>query len=268
MYYGNAGASNQQASPISGVWSDNYIGVWHLQQSGNGTSGEFVDSLGTNNLQGGNGTANQVPTQTAGQVSFGQSFDGSNDWITKITSVSGLSNLNTSKTLSLWYKVTSNPGSEKVLISLQDGTLDSNGDQLEFQNGTTFRISTANPSTIISTPDPAANVWHKVDWTYNGTTNRLYIDGSQVNTSGTSPQTQAIAVIVFGNYYLSGAGATPYGGLLDEVRIASSVLSATWIQTEYNNQSSPSTFESFLTTPVSQVFGGVHISGGTSIKSN
>jgi len=32
---------------------------------------------------------------------------------------------------------------------------------------------------------------------------------------------------------------------LDEVRISSVILSADWIKTEYNNQSSPSTFYSY-----------------------
>jgi hypothetical protein len=33
-----------------------------------------------------------------------------------------------------------------------------------------------------------------------------------------------------------------YDGLLDEVRISTTVRSADWVATEYNNQSSPSTF--------------------------
>jgi hypothetical protein len=41
---------------------------------------------------------------------------------------------------------------------------------------------------------------------------------------------------------LSGFGKT---GDIDEFRISTLVRSADWIKTEYNNQSSPSTFETF-----------------------
>jgi len=44
-----------------------------------------------------------------------------------------------------------------------------------------------------------------------------------------------------GNY---GGSGEYFGGTLDEMRISSTALSADWITTEYNNQSSTSTFYS------------------------
>ena len=42
-------------------------------------------------------------------------------------------------------------------------------------------------------------------------------------------------------------------GSLDEVRVSNNVRSADWIRTEFNNQSSPSTFYSFYPTTSGQV---------------
>ncbi|MDD2666872.1 MAG: DUF2341 domain-containing protein [Methanocellales archaeon] len=47
MYYGNSGASSQQNA--AAVWNPNYKGVWHLDETGNGTSGEYKDSTSSAN---------------------------------------------------------------------------------------------------------------------------------------------------------------------------------------------------------------------------
>ena len=67
----------------------------------------------------------------------------------------------------------------------------------------------------------------------------------------------------------SAGGINYYGGKLDEVRVSSNVRSAGWIQTEYNNQSSPATFLSVaseqsngntVATPTFSVPGGTYSS--------
>ena len=79
MYYGNSDVANSSQN-AAGVWDSNYMGVWHLKESGNGTAGEFVDSSGTANHGQGGGT---VPTQdtTNGKIGNAQSFDGSGDYV-------------------------------------------------------------------------------------------------------------------------------------------------------------------------------------------
>ncbi|UCF61272.1 MAG: DUF2341 domain-containing protein, partial [Anaerolineaceae bacterium] len=80
MYFDNPGATNQWN--IAGTWDSNYIGVWHLDESGNGTLNEFVDSTAYNNHgTGGKGYSGYVPTQGTGQIGYGQTFDGANDFI-------------------------------------------------------------------------------------------------------------------------------------------------------------------------------------------
>ena len=76
MYYGCGTADNQQNA--SGVWDDDYVGVWHLTESGNGTADEFKDSTQyVNHGQGGEGDSLFVPTQTSGKVANAQDFNNS-----------------------------------------------------------------------------------------------------------------------------------------------------------------------------------------------
>jgi hypothetical protein len=76
MYYGCSTADNQQN--VSGVWDDDYVGVWHLTESGDGTADEFKDSSQyVNHGQGGEGVSEFVPSQVAGQIANGQDFDNS-----------------------------------------------------------------------------------------------------------------------------------------------------------------------------------------------
>ncbi|NIQ81051.1 MAG: DUF2341 domain-containing protein, partial [Anaerolineales bacterium] len=80
MYYGNPSATDGQNR--NAVWDSNFKGVWHLKESGTGTADEFADSTSNNNHgQGGKGYSGYTPTQSAGQIGYGQTFDGVNDLI-------------------------------------------------------------------------------------------------------------------------------------------------------------------------------------------
>jgi hypothetical protein len=81
IYYGDSGITSPTANP-NGVWDSNFVGVWHLKESGNGTLNEFFDSTSkVNHGTGGKGYSSFVPTQSAGKVGYGQTFDGTNDLI-------------------------------------------------------------------------------------------------------------------------------------------------------------------------------------------
>ncbi len=62
---------------------------------------------------------------------------------------------------------------------------------------------------------------------------------ANVGTSGTLTTTAAVTDI--GNDPVTGSRF--FNGLIDEARIASVARSADWLNTEYNNQSAPGTFE-------------------------
>lgn len=103
-----------------------------------------------------------------------------------------------------------------------------------------FRISSGQQADSVAISD---NIWYSVVGVYNGSNEKVYLNGLE---SGTLyPLSGAIPTI--GNNLLIGAGSAPeisnyLNGYVDEVRISDIARSAGWISTEYENQSSPSTF--------------------------
>ena len=96
---------------------------------------------------------------------------------------------------------------------------------------------------MISATAPASNAWHLVAYTYDGSTNSLYIDGALEASNGNSPNSGTPTVFRIGSF--SSAWPSPYWpGKVDEVRVSNVARAAGWIGTEYNNQASPSAFYS------------------------
>jgi hypothetical protein len=94
----------------------------------------------------------------------------------------------------------------------------------------------------------AAGTWTRLDWVYGGgagTTSQLYKNGAAVGsplTLGTAATASGTALLGNAPAGFTGGGTMNFEGVLDEVRIASTARTSTWIATEYANQSSPSTF--------------------------
>jgi len=117
-------------------------------------------------------------------------------------------------------------------------------------------------SIFIGAESPTAvndGTWHHVVGTWSASSGSsvtpsqfaLYIDGTMVNNPGhinifisdSSPLTGLDGTLL-GTNAPDGGGWT-YSGLMDEVRISTSVRSADWIAAEFINQSSPSAFYAF-----------------------
>jgi len=87
------------------------------------------------------------------------------------------------------------------------------------------------------------NYWHYVVATYSGSSIKLYVDGiyeSSLNSNSALNSQQFWIAACAG---ASSSYATVYhSGIFDEVRVSNINRSEAWIETEYNNQSSPETF--------------------------
>ncbi len=84
---------------------------------------------------------------------------------------------------------------------------------------------------------PAANVWHHLVYTYDGTTQRVYSDGVELNSEAVALSIHAGTPILIGAQYDNGAGAVT-GGLrashtLGRLRIHAEALSAAQISNNY-----------------------------------
>jgi len=112
MYYGNNSSSDAQDA--SGVWTNNYVAVWHLEEIGSGELEDYEDSTEYDNYgRGGEGTLSLTPTQTDGVIYKGQSFDGS-DYI-NVGNRPSFEVFAGSYTISLWVRTSDTTGKAPLI---------------------------------------------------------------------------------------------------------------------------------------------------------
>jgi uncharacterized repeat protein (TIGR01451 family) len=270
MYYGNS----QVTAPTEtarAVWDAGYVGVWHLGEAGAGEVNEYRDSSRYGNHgRGGRGAPAATPTRVAGgQIGFGQHFgnaDGTYDFIDDGDDGT-LRMAGNQITLEAWLRhsiavnaahgTPAAPGNPYGILNAKgwnDGySLWLLGDTGSCGVGITHPCLAFNLPGLtheIKTPSAAplgANQWHHVVATYDGTTMRVFVDGGG---QGSLAKTGNISPTVGGESVWIGHGDQPdnrdwsgqFEGDLDEVRISRVARSASWITTEFKNQSSPGTF--------------------------
>ncbi len=230
MYYGNAGAANQQN--VTGTWDANFKGVWHMNTV-------FTDATSNAN----NGT-NTGTTATTGKISGGRAFLKSHpDYIT----ITGLMGSPANVTLSAWASYTTRDNLGSHIISMGDYVSINAEDPSATAPVGCFYNSTAG---WVVTPSSTncAGAWHYFVYTFDdaGNVQKFYIDGL---LKGTTTNTSSITYSGQGSNTKIGThgnGNTnfDFDGSIDEVRVSNSSRSTGWILTEYNNQNSPSTFYS------------------------
>ncbi len=184
--------------------------------------------------------------QVSGQIDGSLNFDASNNYLNRTRALTALPyNPGVPQTASIWIWYPSAPGGTQDMFALEKSAGGS-ATQMGFKSSTTLDIWSYGGSLLVSTPIPSSSTWHYVTYTYDGNgnfqgkTHRLYIDGVQVNTATTTPQSASAGALYVGTYDC--LNCELYKGKLDEFRISTTVRSASWIATEYANQNSPSTF--------------------------
>ena len=229
MYYGNSGASS--TSNAANVWDSNYAAVYHMNQLTFGAS-STLDSTSNNNV----GTPAGDPVTVSGMIGGAVDFDG-NDEI----SITDAASLDIAGTITIqgWVK-TLDTTFYPMLLS--KGTV--NSAYLLFVNQDAASkplLRLVGVGDTQATTSVADGVWHHIVGTYDGTIERVYVDGVQENTNTVSG-----AILTHNNPLYLGSATGNYfmTGTLDEIRLSNTARSADFIKTEYNNQNSPSTFYS------------------------
>jgi hypothetical protein len=174
-------------SPYSNaVLADAPAGYWRLGDTGSTIA---ADSAGSNKGTYLNGAAQGQPSLLEGETTNASTaFDGTNDYV-KVPSSSSLSPVGR-VSLEAWIKPAALPAAgsfASILTKAESYSLQMNGPRLEFtviQNGTRKRLQA--PSGAIS----VGQVYHLVG-TYDGTTQRLYINGAEVANASVSGEISA-----------------------------------------------------------------------------
>ncbi len=277
LFYGKSSVTTDQSNPTA-VWDSNFKGVWHMSQ---GTALSANDSTSNGN----NGSLINSPAAVVGQIDGAVGLNGSTQYL-RVPSSSSFKPTS-GITLSGWVYLTGTSNWSPVysLDYRADGTWTNpyQSYSLEFYSNTNEPYVNMAINGSFQSVGPgsalALNTWHYLATTYDGTTMRLFVDGSDIaNTTSSgsiSYSTSQDLAVGQGSPYSPGYYLP---GNLDELRISSTPRSANWIATEFNNQSSPWTFydegSPAITglSPISEHWGdSVTISGrnfGTSMGSS
>ncbi len=229
MFYANPSISTYQGN-TNGTWNSGFGGVYHLPD---GSTLGFADSTSNaNNLSGINS-----PAAAAGQIDGGMLTDAAGNKYAEMPNSASLEF--TTFTIDFWVKSTGggfNPVFDPLLSK----------DNLSVRYWGTWVISNklyiefplAGGNWSGNTSLPTAT-WLKATYTYDGTDVRIYLNGAIDMTPASHSFTDGNAVVAI----MVGRRANQYiTATFDEVRFSNVARSDDWILTEYNNESSPSTF--------------------------
>ncbi len=236
-----------KASPPNptGVFRSSFAAVWHLDDAL--TTSTVVDTTTARN-----GTAMNLATtaQVPGQLAGGITFDGTNtshiDFANPFTGGTAAS----AHTISAWVQQKTTSHTSSIVVMGTNGT-----DNARFLygfagngHGSNVGIGYYNDDWYPGAPDiESATVWTYVVWMSKGNhENHVFVNGAEI---AGSPHNVAGNPATSGNSGYIGYAPSPAFGLdngflgtIDELRIATVMRDGPWVATEYNNQSSPSTF--------------------------
>ncbi|MFV2045108.1 MAG: right-handed parallel beta-helix repeat-containing protein, partial [Anaerolineales bacterium] len=248
IYYGNIGASDYAVTAIYGrnnVWSNGYDAVWHLEEDAGGTGSLnlYVDSTGNGN----DGDDQITATGQLGKLGNGQELDGLADYIDMgdVLDYPDPADF----TLESWIRPTISGlplGDQMTFISKWGGSGSDRSYRFEVETDATLTLLLGggaigiNSSTVMVT-----DTWYQAAVTVSQSSDevRLYLDGTE--ESSNLAVTNALGNSTYGfNLGRRADAATPqwFDGNLDEARVSSTIRSAGWLSTGFNNQDSPSTF--------------------------
>ncbi len=188
-----------------------------------------VDSSGNTNT----GTLQNAAWTTAGRYGSGFSFNGADSWIT-IADAPSL-DLSTGMTLEAWVYPTSLSGWRTVILKEIPGGLayglyahDNAPNPASYVHltGATLGDGLAGPTQL------PLNTWTHLAATYDGSTQRLYVDGVQVASEplGGSMVSSSDVLRIGGN----SVWGEHFSGVIDEVRVYNRALTAAEIQADRN----------------------------------
>jgi hypothetical protein len=233
LMYGDSAINTNQSDPLN-TWDSNFKGVYHLRD-GTTLSGADSTSLG-NTLSINGATANSGLIDGATSAGTNQSLGRGSTAHNSVTA-----------TVSAWIKATTATG--RIAGLDQNGSTHSQELAIDGSNkAVAYAYDRVNGERICTgTTSVTTGTWHYVAGTWDGTTGRVYLDGSLDGSIGsctsifaefTSPNME------IGGHSTSGPAPTTayFSGSIDEVRLSYLARSANWIKTDYNNQSSPGTF--------------------------
>lgn len=243
VWYKKAGETQPARNDTYGsdnVWDSNYQAVYHMD----GANATAIDDS-TSNQYDATADAGTVDYNQTGMFSSSKSIqcNAANEYL----EYDNYANLNFTDnfTIEASYKSNVTTGQIQGIFCKYAGVATAGWLLWKTGDNNKFCFYTQQPTgDCRETTATADTNWHRIVGVCNAGTHNIYIDGG-VTGNTVSEVTVSTSVVKSRNGVLYGDQA-PYGsnGYIGECRASSTPRSATWITTDYNNQSSPSTFAS------------------------
>ena len=241
--------SDTDAFGTHDVWSNNYVGVWHLHENGNNDPGGYLDSTEFQNA--GSGNSMSSTSDVVGSLGNAQDFDGISDYI----SVDPAAELEPSASISYSAWLQRDGAQVSYAKPIWYGANDATpfpvyGFDANIGSDSDFGANLTDSSTIYNEYGATLNDddWTYVTGNYSGSLFNLFRNGVEVSSSSLSITIDGyngVDGLGIGDKYQTGQ---PFDGAIDELRIASTSRSQAWISAEYINQSDSTSFYTVATT--------------------
>jgi len=227
MYYGNATAADGQDR--GAVWSNGYVGVWHLAEASNSTRSD--STCNANNVS----DVNTVAAATGKIGSAANFVAANNEYLTISDAAQTGLDLSTQLTLEAWVNAASAAAGNIRGILAKMGPTPQHAYQLRWDGGdhVDLYFSTDGTNDIIlnGVPVLSTGTWYHVAGTYDGAQMKLYLNGSL-------DASQAQSGTIFnstGGLQLGTrtTGTNRFDGAVDEARVSTVPRSANWIKAQY-----------------------------------
>ena len=192
------------------------VGYWKLDEGQSTTARDVSGSGNTGTLSATGSTWTNPPAGVTFDDAAAVKLDGATGYVSLGTT--NLPAANGTETISAWVKLGSTSGTQDF-VALGDGA--GHGVKLGLNGGTLAAFTWAGASLVTGTT-PVDGAWHNVVYSYDGTNNRLYVDGLAVPSTTTAHQSASTTVAYLGTY--DGASEL-YNGAIDDVRVYNTALS-------------------------------------------
>jgi hypothetical protein len=198
------------------IINDGMVGYWNLDENTGTTQNDNSGYANTGTSTNMTWTAASGPGLSFSNTSYG-TFNGTSSNVS--LAVSKLPAANAAQSIAAWVNITGLPAAASTIVSLT-GT--SSAVKLGL-SPTLLRVLRNDGTALISTTAPSTGSWHHVAYTWDGSSNNLYVDGVAVTATATAHDSAAVTAAFIG---ATSAGAGFFNGSIDEVRIFDRALTA------------------------------------------
>jgi hypothetical protein len=233
LYYGNAAASSGEAA-WGAIWDSDYEFVYHMEDN---TTSDVLDY--TTNFRNGTKKGANEPNQTAGQIYYGQDFDGSDDRILTESFVMTGENTLTWET---WVYCSSRDHAQTTLSDFaQWGTVGYVwAARAAFSDAFTWEFADGvNPNGV---SDLDYFTGYNAQWVYMAIVANYTSEDIEFFRNGVSVHNASMVTSVFPDFasrvfYVGTYGAAHYWqDYLDEARLSTTNRTRDWIKAVYESE--------------------------------